>query len=286
MAAKEVTKIPAVWASPTTLQDIKPQVRKNPYYIQRFSMTKEDWQKTLLQPWLRNTDPLMPAYPYGRNMTFPEANYGLYGGCSLMSGNKISKGRNKGKTVRKWFPNIRLESVRSEALDRTLTIPIRARVMRTIKKCGGLDEYLLGHTSARIKELGLLGWKLRYLIMRSPKGSEKIAAERKALGLDGPDPTFETFSEVWNNEKKRQKLIDEQEAAWQAIRDKVDRWDEHVARDWEASDKATYAFKARPRTLDIQSPAKAVLPTLIAEERLLPAHTRPTRKIHPKKLTR
>jgi large subunit ribosomal protein L28 len=283
--AAEVTKIPAVWASPTTLQYIKPQVRKNPYYIQRFRMTKEDWQKTLLQPWLRTTDPLMPAYPYGRNMTFPEANYGLYGGCSLMSGNKISKGRNKGKTVRKWFPNIRLEDVRSEALDRTLSIPIRARVMRTIKKCGGLDEYLLGNTSARIKELGLLGWKLRYLIMRSPEGQKKLAAERKALGLTGPDPLSETFSEVWNKKKQRQKLIREQEAAWQAIRDKVDRWDNHVARHWEASDNARYAGKARPRTLDLQSPAKATLPTRIAEERLLPKQTRRSSKFLSKKLT-
>lgn len=70
-----------------------------------------------------------------------------------MSGNKISDGRNKGKTLRKWFPNIRLEKIRSEALDRELTIPIRARVKRTIKKCGGLDEYLLGEKAGRIKSL-------------------------------------------------------------------------------------------------------------------------------------
>ena len=53
------------------------------------------------------------------------------------------------------------------------------RVMRTIDKCGGLDEYLLGEKPARIKELGMLGWSLRWKVMRTEwydnKMREKIA---------------------------------------------------------------------------------------------------------------
>src|SRR5690242_15460503 len=116
MASEAVTRIAAVRASPTTLQYQKIK-RVNPY-VPKFNLSRENWEKTLLQPWLKKTDPLMPPYPYGANVNYPEANYGLYGGASIQSGNKISKGRNKGKTLRKWYPNVRLETIRSEALDK------------------------------------------------------------------------------------------------------------------------------------------------------------------------
>ena len=60
---------------------------------------------------------------------------------------------------------------------------MQARVLRTIDKVGGLDEYLLGNKPARIKELGVEGWRLRWEVMRTPKIREKIKAERVRLGL-------------------------------------------------------------------------------------------------------
>src|SRR5262249_46468575 len=158
----------------------------------------------------RITDPLMPPYPYGGNYHFREANFGLYGGATLQSGSKISKGRNKGKTLRKWFPNVRVETVRSEALNQDLKIPITARVMRTIKKCGGLDQYVTGPKPARIKELGLLGWKLRWLVMTSSMYQQKYSKERLKLGLQGESPLFETFEDAWNDEARRKKFIEQQ----------------------------------------------------------------------------
>lgn len=60
---------------------------------------------------------------------------------------------------------------------------MQARVLRTIDKVGGLDEYLLGGKAARIKELGMGGWKLRWRIMGTERIKERFAREREALGL-------------------------------------------------------------------------------------------------------
>ena len=212
----------------------------------------------------------MPPYPYGKNNHFPEANYGLYGGSVIVSGNKISKGRNKGKTVRKWFPNIRFEKIRSEALDTVLHIPIRARVMRTIKKSGGLDQYVLGDKPARIKELGILGWKIRWLVMTSPNMRKQFIEERAKYGLDNKGSLEETFEEVWNDEMRRQELVKLQDEAWEKLRDKDERYAEHVRSQWDTADKPTRlnADKiAHTRgSLHERTPSKMELPDLEALE--------------------
>lgn len=125
----------------------------------------------------------IPPYPYGPNRVYKQADSGLYGGAVKQYGNKISKGRNKGKTRRSWSPNIRTETLFSEALNKHLHIKVRHRVLRTIRKVGGLDQYLLGEKPARIKELGIFGWTLRWKIMQTEKLQERFEEERKALKL-------------------------------------------------------------------------------------------------------
>ena len=242
-------------------------------------MTKEQWQKTTSQPEIGQTDPLMPPYPYGKNTHFPEANYGLYGGSTVLSGNTISSGRNKGKTVRKWFPNIRFETIRSDALDTDLHIPIRARVMRTIRKAGGLDEYLLGSTTARKKELGLLGWKLRWLVMKSPKMQQRFAAERVKYGLPQIDPVTQTFEDVWSDKVMRKKLINQQDRAWTRLREKMQTFDDRLQKQWDPADQPdrSYADRATASrgTLSERLPSKMELPDMIQE-----METRDRRELH------
>jgi len=137
--------------------------------------------------------PSIPPYPYGPSRIFKQANSGLYGGSVIQFGNKISKGRNKGKTRRTWKPNIRKERLYSKALGKFLELKVQHRVLRTIKKVGGLDEYLLGDKPARIKELGLFGWGLRWKVMQSSEMRKRFKAERKALGLSAQPETFEQF---------------------------------------------------------------------------------------------
>ncbi|EGD97954.1 50S ribosomal protein L24 [Trichophyton tonsurans CBS 112818] len=134
----------------------------------------------------------IPPCPYGPRRTFKQADSGLYGGATIIFGNKISKGRNKGKTRRIWKPNVRKEKVYSKALDEEIELKVTHGVLRTINKVGGLDEYLLGDKPARIKELGMFGWKLRWRVMTSLAMKEKFALERQQLGLQEPE-TFEQF---------------------------------------------------------------------------------------------
>jgi len=56
-------------------------------------------------------------------------------------------------------------------------------VLRTVDKCGGLDEYLLGEKAARIKDLGVAGWKLRWRIMQTDAVKERFRKQREAAGL-------------------------------------------------------------------------------------------------------
>jgi len=188
------------------------------------------------------SDSNIPPYPYGARTTFKQADRGLYGGASIQFGNKISKGRNKGKTRRAWYPNVRLETIKSEALGKDLNIRITASCMRTIKKCGGLDQYLLGDKPARIKELGLFGWKLRWQIMNTPKMREKFAEERKNLGLP-PSTSMEPllpFEQAWEDKNVQAEMLREQKEAWEALKEKEERFLAHVKTKWEPRDKREY----------------------------------------------
>lgn len=60
---------------------------------------------------------------------------------------------------------------------------MHARVLRTIDKVGGLDEYLLGEKAARIKDLGMGGWALRWRIMKTDTVRERFRRQRVEMGL-------------------------------------------------------------------------------------------------------
>ncbi len=265
MSATSITRLPPVIRGPANNQYIDYQLNRvrakaKPYFKPRFTFSKEKRQHTFGLTMISKTDPLMPPYPYGKNNTLLEANFGLYGGTTLQSGNKISKGRNKGKTLRKWFPNVKIEKIRSEVLDVELKIPITHRVMRTIRKCGGLDEYVLGTKPARIKELGLLGWKLRWLIMTSPKMLAKYDKQRRELGLPESTSLRASFEDAWNDEEQRMKYVAQQESAWEDLRQAATKFEEHVRRNWiDSGEKEAYDIP-KLETLQKVSPATMLLP--------------------------
>lgn len=91
--------------------------------------------------------------------------------------------KNEIKTRRYWRPNVQSKRLWSEALGAFVKIRITARVLRTVDKVGGLDEYLLGEKAARLKELGMGGWKLRWRIMQTDKVKERFRLQRQRLGL-------------------------------------------------------------------------------------------------------
>lgn len=134
----------------------------------------------------------IPPYPYGPNYVYRQANTGLYGGATIQFGNKISKGKNEGKTRRSWRPNVRRKKLWSEALGEWLFIKVTRKALRTIWKSGGLDNYLLDDRPSRIKELGVFGWELRWKVMQTPKIQEQFREERKKLGIPEP-PTLDEW---------------------------------------------------------------------------------------------
>lgn len=281
---KVVRSLKPVVRTPTSTQykDYRSQSRTkqtpSPYFKPRFTFAAEDREKTFGHALFKQAgvdDPLMPAYPYGKNVTFKEANFGLYGGATIQSGSKISKGRNKGKSLRHWFPNVRIEDIRSESLDMELRIPVTARVMRTIKKCGGLDQYVTGPKPARVKELGLLGWRLRWLVMTSPKMQEAYAKEREKYGLKGKSPMMESFEDVWNDKTRQYELIQQQEADWQRLKEAAERFERHTRTQWkENGEKGPYRIP-KLKTLQDSSPLQlgypSTLPEYAEEEVTLPS---------------
>ena len=56
-------------------------------------------------------------------------------------------------------------------------------MLRTIDKVGGLDEYLLGEKAARIKDLGMGGWALRWRIMNTYTVRKRFRRQRAEMGL-------------------------------------------------------------------------------------------------------
>ena len=138
----------------------------------------------------------IPEYPYGPSHIYKQSNKGLYGGSRIQFGNNVSN-RTEIKTRRSWSPNIISKSLYSVALRKKVKIRVSSRVLRTIDKVGGLDEYILGEKEARIKELGPQGWKLRWRIMSQQAVKERFRVQAAELGLSA-----QTIQKRWGEKKK------------------------------------------------------------------------------------
>ncbi|KAF1836864.1 hypothetical protein BDW02DRAFT_485012, partial [Decorospora gaudefroyi] len=125
----------------------------------------------------------IPPYPHGDRHLFKQSNKGLYGEQRIQFGNNVSKDTET-KTRRYWKPNVLSKSVYSIALKKKIKLRITANVLKTMDREGGLDEYLLKDSPTRIRELGPLGWALRWTLMQKPDIIQRLRAEAAALGLD------------------------------------------------------------------------------------------------------
>ncbi|KAI1104828.1 ribosomal L28 family-domain-containing protein [Jackrogersella minutella] len=128
----------------------------------------------------------VPDYPYGPFRTYKQANHGLFAGSKIRFGNTVAeKYGNKSRTT--WLPNRHTKRLWSPSLNGFIRTRMTARVLRTIDRLGGIDEYLLGSKTQRIKDLGPAGWALRWKIMQTPAMRQRFARERAALGLPPKD---------------------------------------------------------------------------------------------------
>lgn len=118
--------------------------------------------------------PRYPPYPYGPANIYKQSNRGLYGGKVPQFGHKVSEKFNQ-KSRRVFYPNVQTTTLWSDALRKKIRIRMVTSVLRTITKEGGLDNYLLKDTPARIKELGPFGWCLRYDILQKLSEQERTS---------------------------------------------------------------------------------------------------------------
>ncbi|KAK3990792.1 hypothetical protein QBC44DRAFT_264298 [Cladorrhinum sp. PSN332] len=163
-------------------------------------------------PSVTASQPEIPPYPLGPRQTYHQSNTGLYGSATIRFGNNVSK-KNEIKTRRKWRPNVHHKNLFSQSLGVFVRTRVTTRVLRTIDKVGGLDEYLLGIKPQRIADLGPWGWRLRWRVMQTPAVQARFKAQRKALGLkvgeDGEVEQIRLPDGTVVDAKKAQEYIEE-----------------------------------------------------------------------------
>lgn len=87
---------------------------------------------------------------------------GLYAGKEVKFGNKVSEdGGNKSR--RMWKPNTQYKRVYSFALEKMIRIRMTTHAMRCIDKSGGIDEYLVNTSDAKLNSDVGLFWKEKIL---------------------------------------------------------------------------------------------------------------------------
>lgn len=103
--------------------------------------------------------------------------------------------------------------------------------------------------------------------MKSPRMQENFAKERAKLGLPNRSPASETFEEIWHDEQKREQLINQQDEAWERLRVKMRRFEQHVESKWDTADKPGSPYKDyilnTSGTLTERLPSKMELPKRI-----------------------
>jgi len=90
---------------------------------------------------------------------FKRSQTGLFHGKTRQSGNNVPF--SKQKTKRTWLPNVQQKRLHSDALGENVRLKVTTRALKTIKKYGGLDNYLL---NVKTDFLGQEGMRLRVLV--------------------------------------------------------------------------------------------------------------------------
>ncbi|TDZ25272.1 54S ribosomal protein L24 [Colletotrichum orbiculare MAFF 240422] len=130
---------------------------------------------------------LIPPYPLGPRLIYKQSNKGLYGLARPRSGNVVSP-KHKQVSLRTWRPNVFRKRLYSVALRAWIRCRITMRVLRTVRKEGGLDQYVTKTKARRIKELGPGGWKIRWLVLQTLPYRVRYLRTLRDLGVNEREP--------------------------------------------------------------------------------------------------
>ncbi|KAJ7778601.1 50S ribosomal protein L24 [Mycena maculata] len=99
---------------------------------------------------------------------FKRSQFGLFQGKSKQYGNSVPFSLHK--TRRTWLPNVQRKRLFSETLQSHVQVKVTTSALKTIKKKGGVDNYVM-QTRA-----GLLGWKGMQIRLKVREAQSKNAA--------------------------------------------------------------------------------------------------------------
>ncbi len=99
---------------------------------------------------------------------------------SVQSGNKVSHSNRK--TRRRFLPNLRTLSFKSDALGTNVSLNIAASTLRTINKYGNIDSFLVNSRFAKLTdEAKKLRTKIKKKLAKTDKLSEVKFAKEKSV---------------------------------------------------------------------------------------------------------
>lgn len=96
----------------------------------------------------------------------------------VMSGNKVSHSNRK--TRRRFLPNLKTLSFKSDALGAELSLKIAASTLRTVNKFGNIDNFLVNYRYTKLTEAAQkLRRQIKKKLVKSGKLSEVQAVKEK-----------------------------------------------------------------------------------------------------------
>jgi len=119
-----------------------------------------------------------PALLASLSTPFKRSQLGLFHGKMRQSGNNVPF--SKHKTKRTWLPNVQQKRLHSDTLGENVKLKLTTRALRTIKKYGGLDSYLL---NTKTDLLGQEGMRLRTLVREQRNLKALENAKETSQGL-------------------------------------------------------------------------------------------------------
>ncbi|EGO01209.1 hypothetical protein SERLA73DRAFT_179326 [Serpula lacrymans var. lacrymans S7.3] len=106
------------------------------------------------------------------SMPFKRSQEGLFHGKMKQYGNNVPF--SKHKTRRTWLPNVQSKRLVSNLLGEELKLKLTTRALKSIKKHGGVDNYLL---NTKHELLGWEGMRLRILVREKADEKRKVEEE-------------------------------------------------------------------------------------------------------------
>ncbi|TFL03465.1 mitochondrial 50S ribosomal protein L28-like protein, partial [Pterulicium gracile] len=103
--------------------------------------------------------PSAPVKEVVKSQPFKRAQHGLFQSKTKQYGNNVPFSLKK--TRRTWLPNVQSKRLTSDILGQTFKLKVTTRALATVKKHGGLDNYIM---QTRPDVLAFEGMRLRTLI--------------------------------------------------------------------------------------------------------------------------